>query len=202
FPHRCRCDGCATLQPRGIMDGRPAAARHTLAAAGAHRTGVPNLTVSTSEGPRGALASEQSYVDRVYTRLDELRARARDHLARVRREGPSGSPQNRSERDAFATLYEDRAAALDAVEDRLVFGRLDLRSGERRYVGRIGLSDADHLPILTDWRAPAARAFYQATAHTPGDVVLRRHLQTSRRRVLAIEDDVLDIDAIDPDTQV
>lgn len=184
------------------MDGRPAAARHTLAAAGAHRTGVPNLTVSTSEGPRGALASEQSYVDRVYTRLDELRARARDHLARVRREGPSGSPQNRSERDAFATLYEDRAAALDAVEDRLVFGRLDLRSGERRYVGRIGLSDAEHAPILTDWRAPAARAFYQATAHAPGDVVLRRHLQTRRRQVLAIEDDVLDIDAIDPDTQV
>jgi len=158
--------------------------------------------VTNREGTQHALAQEQSYVDDVYARLDELRAQARQRLAKVRREGPSGSPQNRSERDAFATLYENRIAALDAVEDRLVFGRLDLRDGERRYVGRIGLSDAEHASILTDWRAPAAQAFYQATAHSPGDVVLRRHLQTRHRQVVGVEDDVLDLDALDEDTQV
>ncbi|WP_434080766.1 hypothetical protein [Sanguibacter sp. Z1732] len=156
---------------------------------------------SPEVGPRNALEVEQSYVDLVYARLDELRAGARKRLAKIRREGPSGSPQNRSERDAFATMYEDRVAALDAVEDRLVFGRLDLRDGDRRYVGRIGISDAEHSPVLTDWRAPAARAFYQATAHAPGDVTLRRHLQTRHRQVVAIEDDVLDLDALDPDTR-
>ncbi len=158
--------------------------------------------MTNREGTQHALTLEQSYVDGVYARLDELRAQTRERLAKVRREGPSGSPQNRSERDAFATLYEDRIAALDAVEDRLVFGRLDLRDGERRYVGRIGLSDASHASILTDWRAPAARAFYQATAHSPGDVVLRRHLQTRHRQVIGVEDDVLDLDALDEQTQV
>jgi DNA helicase IV len=146
--------------------------------------------------------AEQTYLDAVYARLDELRGHTTQRLAQVRREGPSGSPQNRSERDAFATLYEDRLAQLDAVEDRLVFGRMDLRDGGRRYVGRIGLSDDDHAPMLTDWRAPAARAFYQATAAAPGDLVLRRHLQTRARKVIAVEDDVLDLDALTDSAEV
>jgi DNA helicase IV len=58
--------------------------------------------------------------------------------------------------------------------DRLAFGRLDLTSGTRRYVGRLGLSDDDQTQLLVDWRAPAARSFHQATAASPGDVV-RRH---------------------------
>lgn len=143
---------------------------------------------------------EQAHVDVVYRRLDELRTRTGRQLAQVRRSGPSGSPQNRSERDAFATLYEDRVAQLDAVEERLVFGRLYLRSVTSRYIGRIGLSDADHAPLLTDWRAPAAQPFYQATAATPGDVVRRRHLQTRGRRVVGVEDEVLDLEALDTET--
>ncbi|WP_062385243.1 HelD family protein [Demequina iriomotensis] len=145
---------------------------------------------------RSGLAPEQEVVDGLYSRLDALRDEAGGRLAAIRKEGPSGSPQNRSERDAFATLYEDRIAQLDAVEDRLCFGRLDLRDGERFYVGRIGLSDAEHVPLLTDWRAPAARSFYSATAANPGEVVNRRHLTTLGRRVTAVEDDVLDVDAL------
>ncbi len=150
----------------------------------------------SSSGPSVAHRVEQDHLDRVYERLDDLREHTRSRLTAVRRSGATGSHQNRSERDAFATLYEDRLAQLDAVEERLVFGRLDLTGGERRYVGRIGLSDAEQVPMLTDWRAPAARAFYQATAAQPGDVVLRRHLQTRHRSVVGIEDDVLDLDAV------
>jgi DNA helicase IV len=142
------------------------------------------------------LADEQKVVDDLYARLDTLRAQTRRRLADVRRAGPSGSPQNRSERDAFATLYEDRVAQLDAVEERLAFGRLDLADGERRYVGRIGLTDADQTPLLTDWRAPAAQAFYRATAAHPDGVVRRRHLVTSRRAVTGFEDEVLDLDRL------
>ncbi|OLT46787.1 AAA family ATPase [Cellulosimicrobium sp. CUA-896] len=141
------------------------------------------------------LRLEQEVVDTLYARLDELRAAARARLDRVRRSGPSGSPQNRSERDAFATLYEDRVAQLDAVEDRLAFGRLDLDDGTRRYVGRIGLTDAEHSSLLTDWRAPAAQAFYRATAARPDGVVRRRHLVTRRRSVTGVEDELLDLDA-------
>ncbi len=145
-------------------------------------------------GRQEELADEQKVLDELYTRLDTLRAQTRRRLADVRRAGPSGSPQNRSERDAFATLYEDRIAALEAVEDRLAFGRLDLADGERRYVGRIGLTDEDQTPLLTDWRAPAAQPFYRATAAHPDGVVRRRHLVTSQRTVTGLEDELLDLD--------
>ena len=140
---------------------------------------------------------EQQYVDRLYGRLDELRSRTGTELAAVRRQRPSGTHQNRSERDAFATMYEQRLAQLNAVEDRLAFGRFDTRDNVRRYVGRIGLSDDERHQLLVDWRAPAARMFYQATAAAPGDVVRRRHLTTRGRGVVAIEDEVLDLEGID-----
>nr|WP_242493715.1 AAA family ATPase [Sanguibacter massiliensis] len=142
------------------------------------------------------ILSEQEVVDRLYARLDTLRAQTRGRLAKVRRSGPSGSPQNRSERDAFATLYEDRIAQLEAVEDRLCFGRLDLTDGEVRHIGRIGLTDDEHSSILTDWRAPAAQAFYRATAVHPDGVLRRRHLVTRARQVVSLEDEVLDLDAL------
>ncbi len=142
------------------------------------------------------LREEQSAVDRRYERLDTLRAQTAERLRRVRRSGPSGSPQNRSERDAFATLYEDRQAQLDAVEQRLTFGRLDLTDGTTRYIGRIGLTEPDHTVLLTDWRAPAAQAFYRATAAQPEGVVRRRHLVSRGRRVTGVEDEVLDLDAV------
>ncbi|WP_236120402.1 HelD family protein [Cellulomonas palmilytica] len=147
------------------------------------------------------IALEQRQVDVVYGRLDELRAQTRARLAAVRREGPSGSPQNRSERDAFATLYEDRVAQLEAVEERLVFGRLDLDDDSTRYVGRIGLTDPEQTPLLTDWRAPAARAFYRATAAHPDGVRRRRHVVTRGRTVTGVEDEVLDLDLLEGDPQ-
>ena len=150
----------------------------------------------TLAAERRGLDAEQHVVDGLYGRLDDLRDETQRRLADVRLEGPSGSPQNRSERDAFATLYEDRIMQLDAVEDRLCFGRLDMSDGERFYVGRIGLSDEDHAPLLTDWRAPAAQAFYSATAANPGGVVNRRHLTTRGRTVVAVEDDVLDVERL------
>jgi DNA helicase IV len=143
------------------------------------------------------IALEQSVVDTLYARLDALRSETRRRLTDVRRAGPSGSPQNRSERDAFATLYEDRLAQLESVEDRLVFGRLDLADGERRYIGRIGLTDAEQTPLLTDWRAPAARSFYRATAAHPEGLVLRRHLVLTGRTVTGLEDEVLDAEAFE-----
>ena len=84
---------------------------------------------------------------------------------------------------------------LRAVEDRLVFGRLDDTAGNRRYIGRIGLSDERHEPLLTDWRAEAARPFYEATPSHHGDIVMRRHITLNFRDVVALEDEVLDVGA-------
>lgn len=142
------------------------------------------------------IAHEQAHVDRVYERLDAMRRNYRHNLAGVRRDGPSGSPQNRSERDAFAAHYEDTIARLEHVENRLVFGRLDLADGTVRYIGRIGILSDEQEQLLVDWRAPSARPFYQATAAHPGDVVRRRQITTAGRSVVAIEDELLDAGSI------
>ena len=141
--------------------------------------------------------AEQAYVDVLYGRLDWLRDGTDAELRAVRRAGASGTPQARSERDAFATLYEDRLVQLSGVEERLCFGRLDMSDRGIRYIGRLGLFDDDQSQLLVDWRAPASRDFYQATSLRPGDVVRRRHLETQSRSVAAIYDDVLDLDTFE-----
>ena len=52
-----------------------------------------------------------------------------------------------------------------------------------------------HEPLLIDWRAPAARPFYCATAASPEGVARRRHIRTRRRRIVGFDDEVLDLDA-------
>ncbi len=146
------------------------------------------------------LEHEREYVAGLYERLDELRAEKERQLARVRKDGPQGSVQNVSERDAFATLYEDRLAQLYAVDDRLVFGRLDMDDGDERYIGRIGLTDEDQVRLMVDWRAPEAGAFYQATAHQRLGVRRRRHLMLRGRTVADLEDDVLDATLLDDES--
>jgi DNA helicase IV len=70
--------------------------------------------------------------------------------------------------------------------------RSDTASGTvRQYIGRIGLRDEQRRQLLVDWRAPAAEAFYRATAARPAGVRLRRHLKVRNRCVVAVHDDLL-----------
>ncbi|MDR1441511.1 MAG: AAA family ATPase [Bifidobacteriaceae bacterium] len=146
-------------------------------------------------GTNSPIAGEQRYLDRLYRRLDALRAQAGKRLAAVKASRAGGSPQNRSERDAFATLHADRLAQLESVEDRLVFGSLTMDDSDHRHIGRIGLQGENLEPLLTDWRAPAAEPFYQATPNHRLGVARRRHITTAGRRVTAVEDELLDLEA-------
>lgn len=145
------------------------------------------------------LVHEQEYVAGLYARLDELREEKRAQLAQVRKAGAVGTMQNVSERDAFAALYEDRLAQLDAVDDRLVFGRLDLDNGEAQYIGRIGLSTADLQRLMVDWRAPEAGHFYRHDSVRSPVCAAVATLILQGREVKAIEDDVLDADMLADD---
>lgn len=138
------------------------------------------------------LTREQRYVAGLYARLDTLRRETTEQLERVRRGGATGTHQARTERDAMARLFEDRVQQLRDVDERLAFGRLQTEGGDLRYIGRIGLRDAEQQPLLLDWRAPQSSAFYQATAATPLGVRVRRHLATRGRSVTGIEDEVFD----------
>jgi DNA helicase IV len=145
------------------------------------------------------LAREQEYISMLYGRLDDLRKRASGRLSRVLRQ-TGGTPQARTERDAFSALYTRQLAQFDAAEHGLCFGRLEFNQGERRYIGRLGLhgDTDDYEQLLMDWRADAARPFYLATAASPGDVKVRRHMKTRSRTLLSIDDEVLDLAAADP----
>ncbi|WP_262851121.1 HelD family protein [Mumia quercus] len=138
------------------------------------------------------IAAEQAYVDVVYGRLEEstkaAQALAREGYAR----GHVGHEGGLVERDAMVYQASKRIAALNAAHEGLVFGRLDLRDGDRRYIGRIGVRDAEREVLLIDWRAPAAAVFYQATAQDPAGVVRRRVLRSRGSTVVGVEDDLLD----------
>ncbi len=135
---------------------------------------------------------EQDCVDRAYAQLDSQRKKYRAEQRKVEATGAWGTPQARTERDVTAAHYGDRAARLERVEDRLVFGRLDTTDGGVMHVGRTGLKQNDGKRILTDWRAPAAMPFYRATSGDPLGVVRRRHISTRMREVRGLEDEMLD----------
>ncbi len=142
---------------------------------------------------------EQEYITGLYNRLDELRERSARRLAGVLREN-GGTPAARTEREALAASYRHQVAQLDAAENGLCFGRLEFTDGTRSYIGRIGLhaDNETYDQLLMDWRADAARPFYLATAASPGDVRVRRHITSRGREVLRLDDEVLDLTAADP----
>jgi DNA helicase IV len=157
-----------------------------------------NSTVrETTSNKAAELAREQAYVTVLYERLDVLRAAAQQRLADVRLGPTAENDQGWSERESFAQLYQDRGAELDAAERNLCFGRLDFDDDERFYIGRLGLRSDDYEQLLVDWRARAAEPFYRATPRERYGVTRRRHLSTTGRRVTALDDDVLDLDAVD-----
>ncbi|RNL83361.1 HelD family protein [Halostreptopolyspora alba] len=113
----------------------------------------------------------------------------------------------------FRSQMVEELSDLDNVP--LFFGRLDYPRGEvydnaadgvreggshtRRphsdlvYVGRRGVRDSSGEPIVIDWRAPLARAFYEASPKDPMGVRVRRRYGFDHTGVLsAYEDEPVD----------
>ncbi|SOJ52569.1 DNA helicase IV [Mycobacterium simulans] len=139
------------------------------------------------------LRSERSYVAGLYTRLDAERVRLRANYNAALR-GPIDVQDGGTlvQRDVEVRSLARAVKRLDIADNGLCFGRLDSLSGERLYIGRIGIFDEDneHEPLLLDWRAPAARAFYIATAASPENMRRRRQFLTRGRQVLDFTDEV------------
>jgi DNA helicase IV len=154
---------------------------------------VSHISVRQAE-----IAVEQAHVDVVYTRVEEMRVEARD----MRRKGDQLAHGARNEaifeqasmlfeRDVMVRHANQILRSLDAEHEGLVFGRLDTDAGETMYVGRLGIRDVNFDNLVTDWRAPAAAAFYQATAEQPMNVVRRRVIRSTGQNVVDIDDDLL-----------
>ncbi|MFF7968414.1 HelD family protein [Streptomyces sp. NPDC007903] len=98
---------------------------------------------------------------------------------------------------------DDRIKALADLSDTpLFFGRLDYlhapgaeqaegAEGERFYIGRRHVHDADGDPMVIDWRAPVSQPFYRASKKDPMDVGLRRRFGYTGGELTAYEDEHL-----------
>ncbi|MET7667730.1 HelD family protein [Micromonospora luteifusca] len=144
-------------------------------------------TTSTVEGVarRSAVAEEQEFLDAATAGRDRLV----DHLqAELSTEALDAVEQARQR--MLRQQYEE----LRRAREGLVFGRLDGLDGTVRHVGRVGLRDdsEDSEPLLLDWRAPAARPFYTATAVDPQGQARRRHIRTTGAAVVGVDDEPLD----------
>ncbi|MFJ5600128.1 HelD family protein [Micromonospora parva] len=142
---------------------------------------------ATAEGAalRSAVAEEQAFLDVATARRDRLA----DHL-RVELSTAAVDPMEQARQRMLRRQYDE----LRRAEDGLVFGRLDSLDGTVRHVGRIGLRDEGEggEPLLVDWRAPAARPFYTATAGDPQGQARRRHIRTTGSTVVGVDDEPLD----------
>ncbi len=166
----------------------------------------------TSPAPHGdsavvaaEIAAEQAHVDRVYDELAKASRRAADVAAdglargRTDRVGVARDEELTGlfERDALMYAAARRRASIDSQFEGLVFGRLDLGEAttpaarEVRHIGRLGVRDDDYEPLVVDWRAPAAAAFYRATPVDPMGVVRRRVLRCKGSTVVGVEDDLM-----------
>lgn len=188
------------------------------------RTGQAGLPDQASSAPQreeeSTLAAEQAYVDRAFSFLDRARERDQEYLRQVMLiDDPD--PQARVEREVEYHRLQANLDRYRSAEIGLVFGRIDIDdpdpdnplaeegSGatvDKRYIGRIGLSDEndDYRTVIMDWRADGARPFYLATTAHPEGVSLRRHLRTHGRKVRSIDDEWLSGEEADsaPETEV
>ncbi|WP_306322955.1 MULTISPECIES: AAA family ATPase [unclassified Streptomyces] len=98
---------------------------------------------------------------------------------------------------------DERIKALaDLSHTPLFFGRLDYlhtpgadqaegAEGEKFYIGRRHVHDADGDPMVIDWRAPVSQPFYRASKKDPMDVALRRRFGYTGGDLTAYEDEHL-----------
>ncbi|MEU1497703.1 ATP-binding domain-containing protein [Streptomyces sp. NPDC005732] len=98
---------------------------------------------------------------------------------------------------------DERIKALaDLSHTPLFFGRLDYlhapgadkaegAEGERFYIGRRHVHDAEGDPMVIDWRAPVSQPFYRASKKEPMDVGLRRRFGYTGGDLTAYEDEHL-----------
>ncbi|KJY25992.1 ATP-dependent DNA helicase, partial [Streptomyces sp. NRRL S-495] len=124
--------------------------------------------------------------------FDERLADTRARLVGTLAEQADGATEA-YERDLAAEQLAREVRRLEGAEGGLVFGRIDLVDGTALRIGRLSLQrDEDELPALVDWRADAARAFYEATPVHPMGLRRRRHLRLTERTVVGVSDELLD----------
>ena len=146
---------------------------------------VTTLDIEDSAAHTGATVEEQLILDEAFARRDGILDYLENELA---------TPAEDAVEQARMRMLIRRRAELKHAEQGLIFGRLDALDQTVRHLGRVGIpsSGDDGDPLVIDWRAPAARAFYTATPVDPQGQARRRHIRTQGREVISFDDEPLD----------
>jgi hypothetical protein len=128
------------------------------------------------------LESEQAYLYFAYDCLEAMKRTVERLLA-------TDAGINAAAREALQDMFAARLLDLES-DQALCFGRIDRIDADRYYIGRRHVHDEEGDPVVIDWRAPVAEAFYQAGPADPFGLERRRSFRTDGPRLLAIEDDV------------
>ncbi|GAA3507751.1 AAA family ATPase [Actinomadura keratinilytica] len=165
--------------------------------------------------PRQAASPRQEPPQQEPADADAVLAAERAHLAesraalrRMREHAGSLSADVAADwvsRQFLESLLEQRVAALaDRPDTPLFFGRMDAREtgGDlpaTMYIGRRHVHDGDEgRPLVLDWRAPVARAFYRAGPADPMGWRRRRRFGFQGGELTAYEDEPLDGRSLGP----
>ena len=139
------------------------------------------------------VAEEQAFLDRALEALDHMRDEARslrDSAAVANMRGAG----DLVERDVVMGTALHRLDQLAIGDQPLFFGRIDynpdaLGVSDVYHVGRLAVSDDQLNPLVVDWRAPVAEAFYRATGVESLGLSRRRHVAIRGHDVTGVEDE-------------
>ncbi|GLY18380.1 DNA helicase [Kineosporia sp. NBRC 101677] len=129
------------------------------------------------------LGSEQEYLARARADLETMRQQV---LSLDVQGGNAVSAEYLS-----AALYHRAQALIDDPGTTLFFGRTDHDDGNRWYIGRRHVADPNGDPVVIDWRASVATAFYQASRNDRMGVLRRRRFGIEHGSITAYEDEQL-----------
>jgi DNA helicase IV len=139
------------------------------------------------------IKEEQLFLDLALSALDHMRDEARslrDSAAVANMRGAG----DLVERDVVMGTALHRLDQLAIGDQPLFFGRIDYAPNEMGqsddyHVGRLAVSDDELNPLVIDWRAPVAEAFYRATGVEPLGLSRRRHVAIKGHDVTGVEDE-------------
>jgi DNA helicase IV len=139
------------------------------------------------------IAEEQKFLDLALGALDHMRQGARslrDSAAVANMRGAG----DLVERDVVMGTALQRLDQLAIGDQALFFGRIDYQAngtgeGDTYHVGRLAVSDESLNPLVIDWRAPVAEAFYRATGVESLGLSRRRHVAIRANEVTSVEDE-------------
>jgi DNA helicase IV len=130
-----------------------------------------------------ALLAEREYVELAQRSLEAMWREAEE----IADYGVNGLSS-----EGLGRLRAERMRALAADPDAPpFFGRTEHEDGEVFYFGRRHIRASGRRPVVLDWRAPIARAFYRATPADPMDVHVRRRYGFRDGLVTSFEDEDL-----------